>query len=793
MGTSKFTGKVDNIIYENTQNLFKILDVDIIGRLEGYSEDSIRITGTFGEMQVNGQYEFTGEIVLHPKFGQQFKVESYKQVLPREKDSLINYLSSTKFPGIGKKAAKKIVDELGSNALEILKENPIKISTLDLTSKQKETLRQGVQTMDSYAEVVLKLSKFGLNKRVADNIYKVYEDQALNKLEKNPYGLINGVRGYSFASADKIGYELGIPLTDHRRIEGAILSVLQEGLNEKGDTYRSAKDLLIEVGNLVQIQDYELIEASLKTLVLNKEIVIDEDSNIALRKIYEVEAEIAAELKRIVKARRVVKHYDDQILEKTIHKVEKELAISYDDVQKSAIKNALNNSISLLTGGPGTGKTTVINGIILSLRYLEKIPQASLYSDDPPVLLSAPTGRAAKRMTEVTGINSKTIHRLLGVGLEDKIEEYSEVNLLNGELLIVDEMSMVDMFLFKLLLKGIDTTKRIVLVGDQDQLPSVGAGNIFGDLISSNAFPTTRLTHIHRQGEDSSIVALAHAINQGKGEETLFKNTKNYSFIPCKPEQVGSAISQIVTKAMTKFNRDDIQVLGAMYNGVSGITSLNDLLQNILNKEHLTGKKIEAHGEVFRIGDRILQLKNNTTKDIFNGQIGKIIGIEEDKKEDCLVADFDGHEVSYNLRDLNEVTRAYAITIHKAQGSEFPIVILTLTMQNYMMLRRNLLYTAVTRAAQNLVMIGEKRAYLKAIETPGNDRRTGLTQKIRKALNLIEIDNKKSSSNNVIEKAETSKITNFNKEEYILTTAAIKNQEIDPMIGMDGIRPNYHN
>lgn len=793
MGTSKFTGKVDNIIYENTQNLFKILDVDIIGRLEGYSEDSIRITGTFGEMQVDSQYEFTGEIVLHPKFGQQFKVESYKQVLPREKDSLINYLSSTKFPGIGKKAAKKIVDELGSNALEILKENPIKISTLDLTSKQKETLRQGVQTMDSYAEVVLKLSKFGLNKRVANNIYKVYEDQALNKLEKNPYGLINGVRGYSFASADKIGYELGIPLTDHRRIEGAILSVLQEGLNEKGDTYRSAKDLLIEVGNLVQIQDYELIEASLKTLVLNKEIVIDEDSNIALRKIYEVESEIASELKRIVKTRRVVKHYDDQILEKIIHKVEKELAISYDDVQKSAIKNALNNSISLLTGGPGTGKTTVINGIILSLRYLEKIPQASLYSDDPPVLLSAPTGRAAKRMTEVTGINSKTIHRLLGVGLEDKIEEYSEVNLLNGELLIVDEMSMVDMFLFKLLLKGIDTTKRIVLVGDQDQLPSVGAGNIFGDLISSNAFPTTRLTHIHRQGEDSSIVALAHAINQGKGEETLFKNTKNYSFIPCKPEQVGSAISQIVTKAMTKFNRDDIQVLGAMYNGVSGITSLNDLLQNILNKEHLTGKKIEAHGEVFRIGDRILQLKNNTTKDIFNGQIGKIIGIEEDKKEDCLVADFDGHEVSYNLRDLNEVTRAYAITIHKAQGSEFPVVILTLTMQNYMMLRRNLLYTAVTRAAQNLVMIGEKRAYLKAIETPGNDRRTGLTQKIRKALNLIEIDNKKSSSNNVIEKAETSKITNFNKEEYILTTAAIKNQEIDPMIGMDGIRPNYHN
>ena len=792
MGTSKFTGKVNNIIYENTQNLFKILDVDIIGKLDGYSEDSIRITGTFGEMQVNGQYEFTGELVVHPKFGQQFKVENYTQALPREKDSLINYLSSTKFPGIGKKAAQKIVDELGSNALDILKENPTKISTLNLTSKQKETLRQGVQEMDSYAEVVLKLAKFGLNKRVANSIYKVYEGQALNKIEKNPYELIRDVRGYSFASADKIGRELGLALTDHRRIEGAILDVLQEGLSEKGDTYISAKDLLIEVANLVQIQDYEIIEASLKTLVLNEEIIVDENSNVALRKIYAVEAEIATELKRIVKTRQTVKHYDDQTLEKTIHKVEKELSISYDDVQKNAIKNALNNSVSLLTGGPGTGKTTVINGIILSLRYLEKIPQTSLYSDDPPVLLSAPTGRAAKRMTEVTGINSKTIHRLLGVGLEDKIEEYSEVNLLNGELLIVDEMSMVDIFLFKLLLKGIDTTKRIVFVGDQDQLPSVGAGNIFGDLINSKAFPTTRLTHIHRQGEDSSIIALAHAINQGKGKEVIFKKTNNYSFIPCQPEQIGSAISQIATKAMHKFNRDDIQVLGAMYNGVSGITSLNDLLQNILNKEHLNGKKLEAHGEKFRIGDRILQLKNNTTKGVFNGQIGKIIGIEEDKKEDCLVADFDGHEVSYSLRDLNEVTRAYAITIHKSQGSEFPVVILTLTMQNYMMLRRNLLYTAVTRAVQNLVMIGEKRAYLKALETPGNDRHTGLTQKIRKALNLIKI-NKTNSNTDLAEKVKTSKIINLNKKEYILTTAAIKNHEIDPMIGMDGIKPNYHN
>ena len=423
----------------------------------------------------------------------------------------------------------------------------------------------------------------------------------------------------------------------------------------------------------------------------------------------------------------------------------------------------------------------------MCLKELAEIPSAALYSDDPPFLLAAPTGRAAKRMSEVTDISAKTIHRLLGLGIGEN--DATDVNELNGEILIIDEMSMVDMFLFKQLLSGINSTKRIVFVGDKDQLPSVGAGNVFGDLISSRAFPTTRLQVIHRQGEDSSIIKLAHAINDEEAEETIFNKTKNYSFIPCQPSLVGDAIDQIVNLAIKRgFKKDDVQVLGAMYNGHGGITHLNDILQDVMNPLSAKTKVIEAHNESFRIGDRILQLQNNPEKDIYNGQIGKIIGLNPDDKAKILIADFDGREIEFGIKDLNDITRAYAITIHKSQGSEFPLVILNLTMQNYMMLRRNLLYTAITRAEKNLVMVGEKKAYIMALRTPGNDRKTELAAKIRHELGLKEVENT-SNVNAEQEKTKTEvKEENVEPEDYVLTPELIYSGQIDPMIGMEDIK-----
>lgn len=784
MAETSFTGRINGIVFENNQDLFKIIDVDLISKLSDYDRDNIRVTGNFGDIQIGSTYKFTGNIVVHEKFGKQFRISSYEPVLPHEEGSLAKYLSSDKFPGIGKRAAEKIIDSLGTNALDLIKSNPTEIDNLDLTQKQKDSLLSGINQMDSFSEIVIKLARYGINKKVAGNIYKVYHGDSLKKLEEDPYQALGEVRGFGFKTADNMGQLLGIELNDPRRVRGAILSILQTALNTLGDTYVALDELLTQAYDLVQSTSYDELANSVNELQRQGKVVVSGDKA-ALQTIFQTELDIATELKHVVNNQVEKEEFDDSDIEKAIKHVEETLEIEYDDTQKNAIKNALNNPISILTGGPGTGKTTIINGILMCLKELAEIPSAALYSDDPPFLLAAPTGRAAKRMSEVTDISAKTIHRLLGLGIGEN--EATDVNELNGEILIIDEMSMVDMFLFKQLLSGINSTKRIVFVGDKDQLPSVGAGNVFSDLISSGAFPTTRLQVIHRQGEDSSIIKLAHAINDEEAEETIFNKTKNYSFIPCQPSLVGDAIDQIVNLAIKRgFKKDDVQVLGAMYNGQGGITHLNDILQDVMNPLSAKTKVIEAHNESFRIGDRILQLQNNPEKDIYNGQIGKIIGLNPDDKAKILIADFDGREIEFGIKDLNDITRAYAITIHKSQGSEFPLVILNLTMQNYMMLRRNLLYTAITRAEKNLVMVGEKKAYIMALRTPGNDRKTELAAKIRHELGLKEVENT-SNAEQEKNKAEVKEET-AESEEHILTPELIYSGQIDPMIGMEDIK-----
>lgn len=788
--SNSFTGKINNIVFENDKDLYKILDVEIIGKLEDYSKDSIKVVGNFGDIQVGSNYEFTGFFVVHEKFGKQFRAEKYKQVLPHEEGSLTKYLSSNKFPGIGKKAAEKIIDEVGLNVLDVLKENPAKIDTLNLTAKQKDSLLSGINTMDSFSEVTLKLAQFGLNRKVATRLYQLYHGETVEKIRKDPYFAIADVSGYGFKIADQIGRELGISADDPKRIGGAIFQVLNDALNSDGNTYVELSTLLETVKELLNLDLYDPIAEEVNTLQSNGKIVVD-GNNAALSNIYQAELGIARSMKHLVDRQdnQENEQYDEDKIESAIKEAEKELEIEYDQTQKLAIKNAVNSPISILTGGPGTGKTTIINGIILVLRKLADIPASALYSDDPPFLLAAPTGRAAKRMSEITGIAAKTIHRLLGMGIGDN--SINDLNELNGEILIIDEMSMVDMFLFRQLISSINMTRHIVFVGDKNQLPSVGAGNVFSDLIKSKAFPTTILKQIHRQGDDSSIITLAHDVNEGSNPDILFKKTKNYSFIPCKPGLVGDAVRQIVELALKRgFKKDDIQVLGAMYHGIGGVNNLNDIIQEIMNPPTEKSKYLEAHDEIFRIGDRVLQLQNNSEKDIYNGQIGQVIGIDEDDSKACLIADFDGREVEFGRKDLMDLTRAYAITIHKSQGSEFPLVVLNLTMQNYVMLKRNLLYTAITRAEKNLVLIGEPKAYITALNTPGNDRKTGLIAKLQKLLG-IESEKTKSVTDGVKvgeqdQIASTESFTNENQD-YVLTKEKIYSGLIDPMIGMEGI------
>ena len=787
---NEFTGKVNGIVFENSKDLYKILDVEIIGTLSDYSRPDIKVTGNFGDIQINSSYRFEGKLVMHEKFGLQFRANNYKQVLPHEEGSLTKYLSSNKFPGIGKKAATTIIDELGLNALDVLKESPAKIDKLSLTRKQKDSLLAGLNAMDSYSEVILKLAKYGINKRIAGQVYQLYHGEALAKLEKDPYAAVNDIPGFAFKTADMMGSQLDIASDDPRRIKGAVYQVLLDALNGEGDTYVGLAELLTEASKLLQINQFDPIASCINSLQEAGKVIVDGE-NAALQNIYQTEVDIARLMKNLVEKKEDKKReqYNDKKVEQAIKDAEKELKIHYDDTQKLAIKNAVNQPISILTGGPGTGKTTIINGILLVLRKLAEIPSSALYSEDPPFLLAAPTGRAAKRMGEITGISAKTIHRMLGLGIGDTNTQ--DLNELNGEILIVDEMSMVDMFLFKQLLASIHDTRHIVFVGDKDQLPSVGAGNVFSDLIKSQAFPTTILKQIHRQGDDSTIITLAHDVNEGKDQQALFKKTKNYSFISCRPELVGDAVGQIVKLALKRgFAKDDIQVLSAMYLGNGGVTNLNNVIQAILNPSQPKSKVLEAHNEVFRIGDRILQLQNNPEKDIYNGQIGKIISIDEDDSKECMIADFDGREVAFSRKDLNDLTRAYAITIHKSQGSEFPLVILNLTMQNFVMLKRNLLYTAITRAEKNLVLVGDPRAFVAAFKTPGNDRKTGLAAKICQQLGITKSLDKSDQSKqhekaqemeNETDKAEVA-------EDFVLTPEKIYSGEIDPMIGMENIK-----
>lgn len=779
----EFTGKVNGIVFENDKDLYKILDVEIIGSLENYSRDEIKVTGNFGDIQISASYRFEGKLVMHEKFGLQFRATSYKQVLPHEEGSLTKYLSSDKFPGIGKKAANTIIDELGLNALDILKEKPAKIDTLSLTRKQKDSLLSGLNSMDSYSEIVLKLAQYGINRRIAANIYQLYHGDSLKKLQTDPYAVINDVSGFGFKSADMLGKQLEIKDDDPRRINGAIYQVLIDALSGSGDTYVPLKELLTEASKLLQIDKFDPIANCVLGLQQDGKIVVNDDVA-ALQNIYQTEVDIAHSMKYLVESRQDQEdeQYSEKEMNTAIKDAEKELKIKYDETQKLAIKNALNHPISILTGGPGTGKTTIINGILLALRKLAEIPASALYSEDPPFLLAAPTGRAAKRMSEITGIGAKTIHRMLGLGIGDA--GTGELNELNGEILIIDEMSMVDMFLFKQLLSSINQIRHIVFVGDKDQLPSVGAGNVFSDLIKSQAFPTTILKEIHRQGDDSTIISLAHAVNEGVNEGALFKKTKNYSFISCRPDLVGDAVGQIVELALKRgFAKDDIQVLGAMYHGNGGVDNLNDIIQEIMNPPKAKSKSLEAHNETFRIGDRILQLQNNPEKDIYNGQIGKISSIDEENSKECMVAKFDDREVTFGRKDLNDLTRAYAITIHKSQGSEFPLVVLNLTMQNYVMLKRNLLYTAITRAEKNLVLVGDPRAFEAAFKTPGNDRKTGLASKLRKQLGImVKPENVQEPESKPKEKTKPKQ-----PEDYILTPEKIYSGEIDPMIGMEDI------
>lgn len=771
--------EVLNIFFEAPASLYKVALVGIT-ETDLDLDSEVTITGNFPELSEGTSYYFKGKITEHPKYGRQVQVFSYKPEILSSKDGVIAYLAGDHFEGIGKKTAEKIVSQLGENAVDKLLNDPKVADELGLSAKQKENLLAGITADNGAEHTLIGLSTLGFSEKMAGKLFEKYREKTLDIIHEDPYQLVYDIEGFGFNRADQLALKLGVAATAEVRLAAAIFESMAQLSLFLGNTYTDGPTLLKEALRLLESRpepiDPELLADQLLKMG-EKGQVISDDGRIYLRRYYEAEYTIAKELKRLA-TKASDQEVDDTQLDDFIQAIQKDLQITYGPDQKAAIKAAVKAPVFLLTGGPGTGKTTIIMGIVRTFAALHELDLSD--KSQTPILLAAPTGRAAKKMSEATGLPASTIHRLLGLnGREEELPE--ETKALEGKLLIVDETSMVDTVLLQLLLESIPEQMQVIFVGDRNQLPSVGPGQVFSDLLASETLPQKELTKIYRQGDGSTIIQLAHAVKDGIVPPDLMQKTNDRSFIPCHADQVSSVVEQVVTAALAKQNKaDDVQILAPMYRGAAGITNLNQTLQTLLNPKKTQQKEVKFGNNVFRIGDRVLHLVNDPENNIFNGDIGKIIGIELKKdrpKDDKVIISFDGQEVEFGRKDLINLTLAYCMSIHKSQGSEFPIVILPMVRQYSRMFARNLLYTALTRAKEKLILLGEPEAYAKCIQTLALNRKTTLTMRLWEVLGKP-----KSSSGKGNAKVERT-------PKFILTPALVKMGEIDPMIGMDNLTP----
>ena len=714
-------------------------------------------------------------------------------------------MSGKQFTGIGKKTAEKIVDKLGTDAINKIIADPHVLDELKLRKTIKDSLVDNLRANQGMDQIIIGLNDLGFGANLSSAIFDKYGEETLHIINENPYQLAAEIDGISFNRADQVAQKLGIATDDSRRIDAAIIQTLDDLTMETGDTFTTTKPLLQQTIQLLAQGSggrvsTDLIANQIVELEKNQEISYA-DEKIYPTALYNAEWQIADHLHRllIVDQEKV----PATTIEKTVTKVADQSGITYDQVQKEAIKTALNSKVMLLTGGPGTGKTTIIKGIVASYAKIHDLSlDVNEYKEKSfPVLLAAPTGRAAKRMSEATDLPASTIHRLLGLNGREMPTDMNARDL-EGSLLIIDEMSMVDTLLFKTLIQAVSTSMHVVLVGDKDQLPSVGPGQVFHDLLDFAELPKVELTNIHRQAADSTIIPLAHAIKEGKLPSDLTNKMPDRSFISCHANQVPSVVQQIIDLSKKRdYSANDIQILAPMYRGQAGIDRLNELAQQAYNPPANGRQEVDFRGLTFRVGDKVLQLVNVPEKNIFNGDIGKITAIESGrtvgKKNESITVDFDGNEVSYSRMEWNQLRLAYCISIHKAQGSQFKMVLLPIVQQFSRMLQRNLLYTAITRAAEKLVLIGEPYAVVTSVKNEAVNRKTSLVDRLDKVWSRhgelkSKLDHqtdslvKELASPQPVQK-ENEQLINNDAQQYILTADLINSETIDPLIGMENI------
>nr|WP_144921414.1 ATP-dependent RecD-like DNA helicase [Paenibacillus bovis] len=765
-------------IFHNEQNLYSVIRIRVDETNDENKDKEAVITGYFPKLHEQETYIFYGEYKEHPRFGLQFNAKHFKKEMPQTKQGVITYLSSDLFKGIGTKTAERIVETLGENAISNILAQP---SILDTIPKLgAETAKQLYETLlehQGLENVMIALSEYGFGPQISMKIYQVYKEDTLNIIEKNPYKLIEDVEGIGFGRADELGSHLGITGNHPDRIKAGCIYILEQECIRNGHVYLDLAELLDQVKTLLeerQAVEIPFQDIANEVVKLEEESkIIVEDKRVYMPSLYFSEKGIVSNIKRIMEQ----KEYEDQFPESefllALGELEERLGVEYAGSQREAIKTALTNPMMILTGGPGTGKTTVIKGIVELYAELHgcSLDPTTYKKEEPfPILLAAPTGRAAKRMAESTELPAMTIHRLLGMTGQEQLDRDDERQI-EGKLIIVDEMSMVDTWLAHQLLKALPDEIQVIFVGDEDQLPSVGPGQVLKDILRSQVIPTVQLTDIYRQKEGSSIIDLAHEIKKGIIPDNLLQPQKDRTFIRCQSSQIAEVVEKVVVNAKKKgYSAKDVQVLAPMYRGPAGIDNLNVILQEIFNPNSDGKRKEIQFGDVkFRIGDKVLQLVNQPEQNVFNGDMGEIISIlyakENTEKQDMIIVSFEGTEVTYTRADLNQITHAFCCSIHKSQGSEFPIVILPVVRSYYRMLRRNLLYTAITRSKQSLILCGEESAFKIGIERKDDlQRKTTLYEKL--------------TDNQQIEK--TGESTILSEETFLL---------IDPMIGMENVSP----
>ena len=677
---------IDHITYQNQENGYAVLQAIV----KGY-RDKQTLVGTFHEVKVGAVLTVDGDWKVDKRYGRQFASQSWSEELPATIVGIEKYLGSGLVKGIGPKFAKLIVSHFGLETFDVIEKDADRLLEVPGIGKTRVALiRESWEKQKDVKDIMVFLQGNGVSSTYAAKIYKTYGKESIEKVQDNPYCLADDIWGIGFKTADSIAQKLGYTNNDPRRCRSGILYTLSK-LSEDGHVYSGREQLLKSAKELLQA-DEEPITAALDEMIEKEDLVTDEDA-IFLPPFYYAECGVANKLKRLLETG------TGNLFEGTVNieAIVRKTRIQYDEVQVAAIRQAVQSKVMVLTGGPGTGKTTTTLGIIAAL---ESIGQR--------ILLAAPTGRAAKRMSEATGKEAKTIHRLLEYNPAEGYGRNDE-NPLEGGVLIVDESSMIDVILMNSLLKAIPLTMRLILVGDIDQLPSVGAGNVLRDIIDSGKIPVVRLTRIFRQAQTSRIITNAHRINQGLFPDISNGRNTDFFFIPKEdPEQAAAEIVNIVRNRIPKayhISTNDIQVLAPMQRSVVGAASLNIALQEAINP---IGESLSRGGFKYRQGDRVMQIRNNYDKDTYNGDIGIIEQV--DMEDRSLKVRFEEKLVEYEDNELDELTLAYATTIHKSQGSEYPVVVIPLLMTHFVMLQRNLVYTGITRAKKICIIVGTTKA-----------------------------------------------------------------------------------